>query len=88
MTKPVSVSLDDQAAAFLEGEVKAGRFASQSDVVRAGLRLLETQEARISALRAALDDGEASGYTDEFDFDDFLAGRRIDYAKMIKAREA
>jgi antitoxin ParD1/3/4 len=88
MTKPVSLTLDDQAAAFLEGEVRSGRFATQSDVVRAGLRLLEDQEAKLSALRAALDEGEASGYSADFDFDDFLAGRHLDFAQKIKAREA
>jgi antitoxin ParD1/3/4 len=49
--------------------------------VRAGLRLLEEQEAKLSALRAALIEGEESGPPTPFDFDAFIerkrAGRKL-----------
>jgi len=41
-----------------------------------GLRLLKEQEARLSALRAALVEGENSGPSTAFDYDRFIAGKR------------
>ena len=51
-------------AGFTETKVKKGRYGSASDVVGAGPGLLEEQEARLPALRAALADGEDSGVSD------------------------
>ena len=76
MAKNTSVSLNDHFAAFIDNQVAGGRYGSASDVVRAGLRLLEEQEAKLEALRAALEDGEASGFLEEFDFDEFLRQKR------------
>ncbi|MGC8491121.1 MAG: type II toxin-antitoxin system ParD family antitoxin [Syntrophobacteraceae bacterium] len=50
--------------------------SSASDVVRAALRLLEEQEAKLSALRIALDEGEQSGPSTLFDFESFIAQKR------------
>lgn len=72
MGKNTSISLSDHFVSFIEAEVEKGRYGSASEVVRAGLRLLEDQEARIAALRAALEEGEASGFDEEFDFDTFI----------------
>jgi antitoxin ParD1/3/4 len=41
-----------------------------------GLRQLKEQEAKLSALRAALVEGENSGPSTAFDFDRFIAGKR------------
>lgn len=70
------MSLDDHFSNFLAGEIAQGRYRSASEAVRAGLRLLEDQETRMSALRAALVAGENSGEPVEFDFDAFLAAKR------------
>jgi len=71
-----SISLDEHFAEFLAGEVATGRYRSASEVVRAGLRLLEDQETRMSALRAALVAGEESGRPEAFDFDAFIAAKK------------
>jgi antitoxin ParD1/3/4 len=76
MARNTSFTLGDHFAEFVESKIAEGRYASASDVVRAGLRLLEEQEARLSALRAALIDGENSGPATPFDFDAFIARRR------------
>ena len=56
-----SITLDDHFNEFVAREVTTGRYGSASEVVSAGLRLLETEEQKLATLRAALEDGEASG---------------------------
>ena len=76
MNKNTSVSLGEHFNDFVEGKVAEGRYGSASDVIRAGLRLLEEREAQLAALRAALVEGEASGPSRPFDFDAFRAKKR------------
>ncbi len=80
MTRTTSVALDDRAAEFIGEQIESGRFASESEAVNAGLRLLEDHEAKLKVLRAALDEGERSGYVEDFDFDHFLARKNQTYA--------
>ncbi|WP_336651138.1 MULTISPECIES: type II toxin-antitoxin system ParD family antitoxin [unclassified Leucobacter] len=76
MASNTSISLDDHFADFLSREVATGRYRSASEVVRAGLRLLEDRETQMAALREALVEGEASGAAEPFDFDAFIAAKR------------
>ena len=61
MAKNTSFSIGEHFSKFVEAQVDQGRYSSASDVVRAGLRLLEEQEIRLATLRAALIEGEQSG---------------------------
>jgi antitoxin ParD1/3/4 len=61
MSKNTSFTLGEHFSQFVEAQVEQGRYNSASDVLRAGLRLLEVQETKFAALRAALIAGEASG---------------------------
>jgi antitoxin ParD1/3/4 len=72
MPKSSSVTVAEHFAAFIERQVEQGRYGSASDVVQAGLRLLEEQEAKLEALRAALIEGEQSGPGESFDIDAFI----------------
>jgi antitoxin ParD1/3/4 len=76
MSRNTLIKLGDHFANFVDQQVTTGRHSSASDVVRAGLRLLEEQEARLEALRAALVDGETSGAARPLDVDAFLKAKR------------
>ena len=76
MGKNTSFSLGDHFTAFVEAEIANGRYASASEVVRAGLRLLEEREAHLTHLRNALREGEDSGPSAPFDFDAFITDKR------------
>jgi antitoxin ParD1/3/4 len=82
MGKNTSFSLDEHYSAFIEGEVTSGRYRSASDVVRSALRLLEDREVPLRALRQALIDGENSGESTQFDFDDFIARKRAENRQL------
>ena len=60
-----NVNLTDELDRFVLAKVKSGRYDSMSEVVRAALRILERvdqrQEARLAALRSAIDEGDTSG---------------------------
>ena len=79
-----SVSLGEHFVEFISAAVNAGRYSSASDVVRAGLRLLEEQEAKLHALRQAIEEGEKSGYPAQpFDFDAFLGRMQEEHAPQV-----
>ena len=61
MARNTSVSLGDHFDEFIASQVGSGRYNSASEVVRAGLRLLETSESKLEVLRSALVAGERSG---------------------------
>lgn len=73
MGRNTSISLGNHFESFIESSISAGRFSNASEVVRAGLRLLEEEENRIAALKAAINEGVASGRATEFDSQVHLA---------------
>ena len=66
MSRNTSISLGDHFENFVDDRVSAGRFKNASEVIRAGLRLLEEEENRIVALRQAIEEGIQSGTAKNF----------------------
>ncbi len=62
---PTSVALSSHFETFVRNQVESGRYNNASEVVRAGLRLLEDQqkqsELQLEAMKAAIAAGLASG---------------------------
>lgn len=63
-----NVNLTDELDRFVLSKVENGSYENASEVVRAALRSLHreerTHEAKLAALRAAIDEGEASGFAE------------------------
>jgi antitoxin ParD1/3/4 len=76
MPRNTSVTLGDHFDAFVKQKIAEGRFQSVSEAVRAGLRRLEEDEAKLEALRAKLQAGEDSPLVEDFDPQQFLAEMR------------
>jgi antitoxin ParD1/3/4 len=83
MTKNTSISLGSHFESFIHAQITSGRYGNTSEVVRAGLRLLEEHEQKLAELRSptsnrdtkgdaglrrSLADGAASGDAGELDF--------------------
>jgi len=79
---PTSVALSPHFETFIRQQVDSGRFNNASEVVRAGLRLLEEREAdqtaKLQALREAIAGGLASGpdLSEEEVFEELEANQR------------
>lgn len=65
--RTTSVALGPYFEDFINAKISQGRYNNASEVIRAGLRLLEENEGRIAALKAAIDEGLESGVADGFD---------------------
>lgn len=64
MARNTSITLGPHFAEFIASQVESGRYGSASEVVRAGLRLLEETESKLERLQRLLDEGEQSGIAD------------------------
>ena len=69
MVKSVSFTLGEHDWDFISNMVSSGRFGNKTEVVRAGLRMLEDYENKQKALRSLIDLG----------FEDIKAGRTTEY---------
>jgi antitoxin ParD1/3/4 len=67
MNKNTSISLGNYFDQFVQNRIKEGRFNNASEVIRAGLRLLEEEESKVLALKNAIQEGIDSGIAQDFD---------------------
>lgn len=80
MAKNTSITLGEHFEIFVDEQINGGRFGNVSEVVRAGLRMLEDEESKLKALRAALLDGEQSGQAKSLDWDAWLQQKREEHS--------
>ena len=64
MSKNTSMTLGSHFDTFIAEQLNVGRYGTASEVVRAGLRLLENNETKLHTLRNLLNDGENSGFVE------------------------
>jgi antitoxin ParD1/3/4 len=72
MAKNTSITLGDHFDGFISDQIQSGRYGSASEVVRAGLRILEDKDSKLKVLRQMLTDGEESGKAD-YKYDSLMA---------------
>ena len=73
MGRKIAVSLGDYFQKFVESKISEGRYKNASEVIRAGLQLLEEEERRFSMLRDAIDQGMSSEIENKFESERHLA---------------
>ena len=74
MGRNTSVSLGNYFEDFVDTKVAQGRYKNASEVIRAGLRLLEEEENKVQILKNAIQDGIESGIAEDFDPKKHLEG--------------
>jgi len=81
MSKNTSISLGNYFDQFVSSQVSAGRYKNVSEVIRAGLRLLENEENKAISLKNAIQEGLDSPRVENFDFDEHLDKLKSDKRK-------
>ena len=66
MGRNTSMSLGDYFENFVDSSISEGRYKNASEVIRAGLRLLEEEENRIKVLKNVIQGGIDSGISKNF----------------------
>ena len=83
MGRNTSISLGDHFESFVDNRISTGRFKNASEVIRAGLRLLEEEENKVTALKSAIKEGFDSGIVKKFD-----AKKHLTKLKAAKRKNA
>ncbi|MEN8192612.1 MAG: type II toxin-antitoxin system ParD family antitoxin [Bacteroidota bacterium] len=66
MNRNTSISLGNYFDNFVKSRITVGRYKNASEVIRAGLRLLEEEEKKMIALKDAISEGIESGIASDF----------------------
>ena len=77
MNRNTSISIGGYFDDFIKNRISAGRYKNASEVVRAGLRLLEEEENKVIALKGAIQEGFESGIAKDFDSESHLASLKV-----------
>jgi len=84
MGKNTSIALGERYEDFIQDIVSEGRYKNASEVIRAGLRLLETEEQKFIALKNAIEEGIDSGIAVGFNPTDHLKKLKLQSKKNAK----
>ena len=79
MGNNTSVSLGNYFEEFVENSIAKGRYKNASEVIRAGLRLLEEEEDKAIVLKKAIKEGLDSGVAKNFDPKKHLAALKAQH---------
>ena len=79
MNRNTSISLGNYFDKFVQNSLISGRYKNASEVIRAGLRLLEEEENKIIALKNAIQEGVESGTAIDFN--------PMNHLKELKAKK-
>jgi antitoxin ParD1/3/4 len=69
MNENTTISLGSNFDQFVQRQISSGRYKNVSEVIEAGLKLLENEESQIIALKDAIKEGLDSPRVNDFDFD-------------------
>ena len=72
MSKNTSMTLGTHFDEFIAAKLTSGRYGSASEIVRAGLRLLEDNVTKLETVRQLLTEGENSGFV-EYSYDELVS---------------
>ena len=72
MARTVTVSLGPHFEEFIQAGIESGKYNNVSEMIRAALRRLEEEEAKMAAFCAAIDEGDASSDVVDFDEEAFM----------------
>ncbi len=61
------IILDSHFDLFVQSQVQMGKYKTETDVVQAGLQLLEYEEKKVEQLKSAIQKGIDSGLAYDFD---------------------
>ena len=86
MGQMTSVALTEHFENFIDEQTGSGRYKTPTDVLEAGLRLLEREEMKLAWLRKAIADGDASGPAVPFDFQELYD--ELDAEELADERNA
>lgn len=76
MARTITFQPSEKMGSFIEGLVKSGDYNNQSEVIRAGVRLLEEQTAQssLAKLRQLIQEGEDSPDVENFSMENIING--------------
>lgn len=87
MSKNTSIILGGELETFVQAQIDSGYYGSVSDVIRAGLRLLEEQNIKLAKLREELSKGEVGEGITASEYRERFAKKRSEYLENVGSND-